>query len=56
MRGHLLEFSAKVFSTCLVAISRNRYSFLCQLAGQRVSTRLYSTRVCVVADDTCALL
>ena len=46
-----VERSAKVSSTCLVAISRNRYSVPCELAGQRVSPRLYPTRVGVVARD-----
>ena len=30
---------------------RNRYSVPCELAGQRVSTRLYPTRVGIVAGD-----
>jgi transposase len=46
-----VERSAKVSSTCLVAVARNRYSVPCEHAGQRVSTRLYPTRVCVVAED-----
>ena len=40
-----VERSAKVSSTCLVAVARNRYSVPCELAGQRVSTRLYPSRV-----------
>ena len=40
-----VERSAKVSSTCLVAVERNRYSVPCELAGQRVSTRLYPNRV-----------
>ncbi|MDP3476214.1 MAG: IS21 family transposase, partial [Hydrogenophaga sp.] len=40
-----VERSAKVSSTCLVAVARNRYSVPCELAGQRVSTRLYPGRV-----------
>lgn len=40
-----VEKSARVSSTCLVAIARNRYSVPCELAGQRVSTRLYPNRV-----------
>jgi hypothetical protein len=40
-----------VSSTCLVAVSRNRYSVPCELAGQMVSARLYPARVCVVAGD-----
>ncbi|MGH8711343.1 MAG: IS21 family transposase, partial [Burkholderiales bacterium] len=46
-----VEKSAKVSSTCLVSVSRNRYSVPCELAGQRVSTRLYPTRVGIVAHD-----
>ena len=34
-----------------MAVARNRYSVPCELAGQMVSTRLYPTRVVVVADD-----
>jgi len=60
-RTHLLQVStpfdgyvekpARVSSTCLVTVARNRYSVPCELAGQMVSTRLYPTRVHVVADD-----
>lgn len=32
-------------------MQRNRYSVPCELAGQRVSTRLYPTRISVVAGD-----
>ncbi len=46
-----VERSAKVSSTCLVAVARNRYSVPCELAGQRVSTRLYPCRVEIAADD-----
>ena len=46
-----VEKSARVSSTCLVAVARNRYSVPCELAGQRVSTRLYPNRVSVVAND-----
>jgi len=47
-----VEASARVSSTCLVSVQRNRYSVPCELAGQWVSTRLYPNRVNVVADDT----
>ena len=47
-----IEKSAKVSSTCLVSVHRNRYSVPCELAGQRVSTRLYPARVVVVAGDS----
>lgn len=46
-----VEKLARVSSTCLVSISRNRYSVPCEFAGQRVSTRLYPSRVTVVAND-----
>jgi len=46
-----VEKPARVSSTCLVTVQRNRYSVPCELAGKMVSTRLYPTRVCVVADD-----
>ena len=60
-RGHLMpmpqafdgyvEKPARVSSTCLVAVARNRYSVPCELAGQMVSTRLYPGSVVVVAGD-----
>jgi transposase len=46
-----VEDTARVRSTCLVTVARNRYSVPCELAGQWVSTRLYPTRVKVVADQ-----
>ena len=46
-----IERSTKVSSTCLVAVARNRYSVPCELAGQRVSTRLYPCRVEVATDE-----
>jgi hypothetical protein len=45
-----VENPARVSSTCLVTVARNRYSVPCELAGQMVSTRLYPASV-VVADD-----
>jgi transposase len=46
-----VEQPARVSSTCLVSVQRNRYSVPCELAGRMVSVRLYPTRVVVVADD-----
>ena len=46
-----VEKPARVSSTCLVSVQRNRYSVPCEFAGQRVSTRLYPTRVSIVAGD-----
>jgi len=42
---------ARVSSTCLVSVARNRYSVPCELAGHTVSTRLYPSEVVVVAAD-----
>ena len=46
-----IERSAKVSSTCLVAVARNRYSVPCELAGLRVCTRLYPNRVEIATDE-----
>jgi hypothetical protein len=48
--GYVEHFS-KVSSTCLVVVARNRYSVPCELAHQRVSTRLYPNEVVIVSDD-----
>jgi transposase len=42
---------ARVSSTCLVAVARNRYSVPCEYAGQWIDTRLYPTRVKVVVAN-----
>ena len=44
-----VEKMARVSSTCLVSVAPNRHSVSCELVGQMVSTRLYPTRVKVVA-------
>jgi len=46
-----VEKPARVSSTCLVSVARNRYSVPCELFGQMVSTRLYPASVVVVAND-----
>jgi hypothetical protein len=46
-----VEKPARVSSTCLVSVHRNRYSVPCEFAGQRVSTRLYPNRVNIAAAD-----
>ena len=46
-----VELPARVSSTCLVSVARNRYSVPCAWAGHRVSVRLYPERVVVVADQ-----
>ena len=40
-----VEKPARVSSTCLVSVARNRYSVPCELVGQMVSTRLYPASV-----------
>jgi len=45
-----VEVPARVSSTSLVSVARNRYSVPCAWAGHRVSVRLYPERVVVVAD------
>ena len=47
-----VERAARVSSTCLVAVARNRYSVPCEWAGQMVSTRLYPNCVAVAAEDS----
>ena len=42
---------ARVSSTCLVVVARNRYSVPCELAGHVISTRLYPGKIVMVADD-----
>lgn len=49
-----VELPARVSSTCLVTVARNRYSVPCGLAGHRVSVRLYPERVAIVADQSIA--
>ena len=46
-----VEKPARVSGTCLVTVARNRYSVPCELAGQKVGTRLYPDRVSIVAGD-----
>ena len=46
-----VEKPARVSSTCLVSVQRNRYSVPCELAGQLVSSRLYPNRILIVAGD-----
>ena len=46
-----VEKPARVSSTSLVSVARNRYSVPCELVGQMVSTRLYPGSVAVVAGD-----
>ena len=46
-----VELPARVSSTSLVSVARNRYSVPCEWVGQMVSTRLYPGQVVIVADD-----
>jgi len=46
-----VEKPARVSSTSLVSVARNRYSVPCELVGQMVSTRLYPGSVAVAAAD-----
>ena len=46
-----IEVVARVSSTCLVTVKRNRYSVPCQWANRRVSVRMYSERFDIYADD-----
>ena len=46
-----VESPARVSSTSLVSVARNRYSVPCHLAGHRVSVRLYPDRIVIVADQ-----
>lgn len=48
--GHV-EKPARVSSTCLVSVARNRYSVPSEWTGQIVSTRLYPGQEVIVADD-----
>jgi transposase len=45
-----VEVPARVSSTSLVSVARNRYSVPCAWAGHRVSVRLYPERVVIVGD------
>lgn len=46
-----VEKPVRVSSTALVSLGRNRYSVPCEFAGRWVSSRLYPTRIDLVADD-----
>ena len=46
-----IEFVARVSSTCLVTVKRNRYSVPCRWANRRISVRLYPDRLDLYADD-----
>lgn len=46
-----VERTVRVSSTCLISVARNRYSVPCERVVQWVSSRLYPSRVVVVADE-----
>jgi len=46
-----VEKPARVSSTCLVSVARNRYSVPCEWVGQMISTRLYPGRIVIVAGN-----
>jgi hypothetical protein len=43
---------AGVSSCCLIGVARNRYSVPYERVGQWVSSRLYPSRIVVIADET----
>jgi len=46
------EVLARVSSTCLVTVQRNRYSVPCHLANSKVAVHLYPNRIAVYAENT----
>ena len=46
-----VEVLARVSSTCLVSVQRNRYSVPCHLANQRIAVHLYPDRIVAFADN-----
>lgn len=46
------EVLARVSSTCLVTVQRNRYSVLCHLANSKVAVHLYPDRIAIYAENT----
>ena len=46
-----VEVLARVSSTCLVTLQRNRYSVPCHLANQMVAVHLYANRIEIVCDN-----
>jgi len=46
-----VEVLARVSSTCLVTLQRNRYSVPCHLANQMVAVHLYAERIEIVCEN-----
>jgi len=47
-----VERTVRGSSTCWISMARNCYSMLCERVGQWVSSRLYPSRIVVIADET----
>lgn len=48
-----VEVLARVSSTCLITVLRNRYSVPCHLANHKVAVHLYPAHIEVYADNAC---
>lgn len=48
-----VEVLARVSSTCLITVLRNRYSVPCHLANHKVATHIYPDRIEIYADNAC---
>jgi transposase len=46
-----VEVLARVSSTCLIRLQRNRYSVPCHLANQRVAAHVYSDRIVIYTEN-----
>jgi transposase len=46
-----IEVTARVSSTCLVSVQRNRYSVPCHLANHKITIHLYPERIEAYADN-----
>mgnify|MGYP001197269588 CR=1 FL=1 len=49
-----IEVLARVSSTCLVTLQRNRYSVPCRLANQMVAVHQYADHIAIVCDNAVA--
>lgn len=49
-----IEVLARVSSTCLVTLQRNRYSAPCRLANQMVAVHQYADHIAIVCDNAVA--
>jgi len=46
-----VQTQARVSSTCLVTVARNRYSVPCELAGQMASVRVYPNEIRIIGEE-----